>query len=187
MRCGTNEIHVHLGSPALVGGWPCSARPSSELRRASRFCSLRSHSQDKSCEAPARKPERSRMEAVGIEPTSGCPWPEASTRIVGLLFLGPFGSDQQDPLRPNRDSFSRQPRTRSTWPTSPCIGVLSRPTDEPRRTWPLVRQPTTCLSRHFKCAGSLERWPTTSSRNFRPARAPSKPVAPTLSTRYSST
>ena len=46
------------------------------------------------------------VEAVGIEPTSGCPRPEASTRVVGLLDLGPRGSNRQDPQRPNRDCFS---------------------------------------------------------------------------------
>ncbi len=31
----------------------------------------------------------------------------------------------------------------------------------------------------FGCAGGFKRWPTTSSRNSRPAKAPSKPIAPT--------
>jgi len=46
------------------------------------------------------------VEAVGIEPTSGCPRPEASTRVVGLLDLGPRDSNRQDSQAPNRDCFS---------------------------------------------------------------------------------
>ena len=47
-----------------------------------------------------------RVEAVGIEPTSGCQGPETSTRIVGLLIVGRRGSARQDPPQPIRDWFS---------------------------------------------------------------------------------
>jgi len=73
------------------------------------------------------------VEAVGIEPTSGCPGPEASTRVVDPLNLGPQGSDRQDPSRPSQALVS--PATRPTdVPASPCVDVRSRSTGLPGRT-----------------------------------------------------
>jgi len=73
------------------------------------------------------------VEAVGIEPTSGCPGPEASTRVVGPLNLGPQGSDRQDPSKPSQALVS--PATRPTdVPASPCVDVRPRSTGRPGRT-----------------------------------------------------
>jgi hypothetical protein len=73
------------------------------------------------------------VEAVGIEPTSGCPGPEASTRVVDPLNLGPQGSDRQDPGKPSQALIS--PATRPTdVPASPCVDVRPRSTGRPRRT-----------------------------------------------------
>jgi len=73
------------------------------------------------------------VEAVGIEPTSGCPGPETSTRVVDPLNLGPQGSDRQDPGKPSQALIS--PATRPTdVPASPCVDVRPRSTGRPRRT-----------------------------------------------------
>ena len=74
------------------------------------------------------------VEAVGIEPTSGCPRTGASTRVVDRLGLGPRGSGRQDPQEPSRDWFSPTSLP-ANWSASPCRDVRTEPTGEPGRTW----------------------------------------------------